>query len=1694
MVARFLIALALSAAVWLQPLLYATTSAGSTHIGHLPAMPPVAAILAPIGAPSAPAAAGSRETTVVSANASGTPGNNGSSQAAIARAGRFVAFYSRANNLVPRDVNSQDDIFVVDQTTHVVDLLSVSAAGVQANAGSYCPTISDDGRFVAFVSFATNLIDGRTLPSGQIYLRDRVARTTTLVSANAAGDPAAQNSTGCRPSISGDGRLVAYASYTSNIVPGANGFQQIHVWDRITGLTTLGSVNAAGVQGDNASVEPSLSANGSRLAFTSYAQNLTPDPPAPLAGQIYVHDLPIGSTVKVSINDAGMPGNYSSDQPAISGDGHVVAFQSYASNLTADAHTATSDVYWRDLSAAHTRRVSLDASGRPVSHGAGLGDSKAPSVSSDGTLVAFDSTSDFGPPNNGVPQIYVKEMTTGAVMQASVSSAGETGVNQAQEPGISGDGSTVVFASNAYNLVSPPVFGLQIYANGPSAAPPGDFGEAFPWARGAAMFAALSRDPVNLGTGSLTVHAQDLGLSGRVLAFDFTRWYNADDPTSGPLGPGWTHTFNWTLADRGATADLRRGDGRVDRFTRNGDGSYADPPNVFDTLVKNGDGTFTLTTTDQVRYDFSTGGRLTRISEPAGNQIALGYTGSNLSAITDTVGRVVSLSYDTQNRLTRLQDPLGRATTYAYDTTGRLVTVTDRIGNGSGPASAHQWRYAYDGDSRHIASITDPDGRVRVTNTYDSRGRVVQQRDGLNQLITIAYSAGQTVITDPRGHATTYSFDSRLRVVSQTDPVAPNTYTLSYTYDSAGDRTSATDRNGQRTDFGYDGHGNVLSKTDPSPDGVAPRPVTSFAYDTKNNLTQITDATGFQTALTYHATTNVLLNVTRQTDATMSAKTTYDYADAANPGLPTRIVAPRGNTGATPDPAFSTSLAYDAQGNLSRRTDADGAVTTFSYDAAGRLTTFVDPDGNAAGGIPAQHTWRVAYDELDRETSRTDPLGNIIRYSYDGAGNRASLADRNGNVTTYAYDANTRLATVRQRPDPLGNPGLTYTTSVTRDQNGNATRITQANGVATDYAFDTLDRLVSVTTHPTPTTPLTTSYVLDGNGQPTSRTTGDGVTVSYTYDRLSRLSAVAGPGIAISYAYDAVGRRTRMSDGTGVTTYQYDGLGRLTQTAAPNGTLGYAYDPDGNRTRLTYPGNQPVNYNYSPGGRLTSLTDWANRTSTYTYQASGLVATLSYPNAVVASYTYDAAQRLTQLSYRRGTVIASERYTLDPEGNRIRLDDLFGTTPEVAGALRYDGLERLTSFERHFVANGASVSNETFNLDAASNIASRTGPAASNSYDGANRQTSDGTRSFTWDGADRLTLRGSDTFSYDPLGRMTSSVVAGTTRSYSYDGDGLLRSRTQGSSTTRFLYDSAITPAPLLLAGSEQLVYGLGPLYRVHPDGSYATFVRDGLGSVRLEVSGTGAISNAFDYTAFGALSASTQEPLLGFAGEFTDPSGLVYLRARWYDPAAGRFVARDQVPGNPMYPASRNLYVYAFDNPALLTDPSGNCPWCVAAAIGAVVGGSASLFGYLAVSGDSRNLRDALVAFGAGAVSGGVCVATAFVACAAATTLASVAQYGLSTGEKTGEGYAVAGAIGLLSAPFVFTPFRAPSGGLSRLIFDATRPGRIAGWEQGPYRSAASSFLRSFFTTIAVGVAEQVLGAEDPTGNPGFGLVAAQK
>jgi Tol biopolymer transport system component len=303
---------------------------------------------------------GSGVTERVSVGAHGQA-NGASGLATITANGRYVAFESAASNLVARDTNRKVDVFVRDLATGKTSRVSVSSRGAQAGCKGWCestqPALSANGRFVAFESSATNLVPGDTNKLADVFVRDRRTGRVERVSVTSKGkqggaDRTNNGSNG--PSISGDGRYVAFHSADSNLVPGdTNRTFDIFVHDRKTGRTTRVSVSSAGRQANGESVgAPSFSADGRYVAFGSLATNLVPnDDQANDIMDVFVRDLRAATTTIASLGAAGQHGLDSSAVSGIafSSDDRVLAFSSFASNFVPDDTNGTADAFLRDF-------------------------------------------------------------------------------------------------------------------------------------------------------------------------------------------------------------------------------------------------------------------------------------------------------------------------------------------------------------------------------------------------------------------------------------------------------------------------------------------------------------------------------------------------------------------------------------------------------------------------------------------------------------------------------------------------------------------------------------------------------------------------------------------------------------------------------------------------------------------------------------------------------------------------------------------------------------------------------------------------------------------------------------------------------------------------------------------------------------------------------------------------------------------------------------------------------------------------------------------------------------------------------------------------------------------------------------------------------------------------------------------------
>ena len=416
------------------------------------------------GAPFA--AADPASTERVSVDSAGAQANGESGQPKISSDGRYAAFRSLASNLVPGDTNGTWDIFVHDRQTGITQRVSVDSSGNQADDFVQNVAISADGRYVAFQSYASNLVPSDTNPTGDVFVHDRQTGATELVSVDSAGNQHFGSSG--EPTMSAEGRYVAFMSQAAGLVPGdTDVIEDIYVHDRHTGTTEVVSIDSAGNKGNGWSIGPAISADGRYVAFHSSSSNLvagdtnTCDPfvEPGTCPDVFVHDRQTGITQRVSVDSAGSQASGTSGTVAISADGRYVVFSSHASNLVADDTNkcpnafdpdTCPDVFVHDRQTGITQRVSVDSAGAE-----GNGASYDPAISADGRYVAFYSLASNLVPGdtNGVADVFVHDRQTASTQRVSLATESAQGNNRSYAPSISADGRYVAFESLATNLV-----------------------------------------------------------------------------------------------------------------------------------------------------------------------------------------------------------------------------------------------------------------------------------------------------------------------------------------------------------------------------------------------------------------------------------------------------------------------------------------------------------------------------------------------------------------------------------------------------------------------------------------------------------------------------------------------------------------------------------------------------------------------------------------------------------------------------------------------------------------------------------------------------------------------------------------------------------------------------------------------------------------------------------------------------------------------------------------------------------------------------------------------------------------------------------------------------------------------------------------------------------------------------------------
>ena len=760
-------------------------------------------------------------------------------------------------------------------------------------------------------------------------------------------------------------------------------------------------------------------------------------------------------------------------------------------------------------------------------------------------------------------------------------------------------------------------------------------------------------NPITLGTGNKFQPETDYA-GGGLSTLNLTRTYNSapSNRAKYDLAAQWSIGINRGIsldnASNPTIAVAVRPDGKALRFTLSG-GVWVADADIADRLTQQKSGTtvtgwryWNAALNAQEEYDAS--GLLLRITASNGSvqqfsasdgtggiQYATtphvnGYqapvcirpagfsvpaTAGVLLCVSDAQGRQLNLSYDGLNRINQFADPMGQITQYAFDANNNLASVTYP---GGAVRSYHYEDATY---KNALTGITDENGARYATYGYDSQGRATAENLAGGALATtLAFGTNSTTVTDARGTARTYNFQTILGVQKSTGSNQPGG-------SGCGPASSG---------LTYDAKSNVATRTDFNGN------ITTYTYDLTRNLeTRRVEASGSAVARTistqWHSVWRLPVKV-----AEPLKLTTYVYNGDSYNGT-TVTCAPDGATVPSPNGVGTQPIGVLCRAIEQATTDATGSA------------------GVSATPIGTPRIWVWTYDQygqvLTADGPRTD-VTDVAIYTYHPIsdpdlgkrGNLATITNALGHVTQItAYDANGRPLTV---VDP--------------------------NGLTTSLSYDPRGRMTGKTVGAE-----TTSYQYDGVGQLTLLTLPNGASLGYTYDGAHRLTGIHdGLGNTITYTLDAMGNRIQedVKDPTNQLSRTrqraFDALNRLYQDiGAQNQTTTYAYDANGNLTGVLDPLNRLTANAYDALNRLIRITDPNNGQTALGYNGQDRTIQVTDPRNLVTSYTIDGLGNLTQqVSPDTGTT----QMSVDAAGNPVSRSDAKGQTTTT----QYDALNRPT--------------------------------------------------------------------------------------------------------------------------------------------------------------------------------------------------------------------------------------------------------------------------------------------------------------------------------------------------------------------------------------------------------------------------------
>ncbi|MEO8967311.1 MAG: RHS repeat-associated core domain-containing protein [Solirubrobacteraceae bacterium] len=882
---------------------------------------------------------------------------------------------------------------------------------------------------------------------------------------------------------------------------------------------------------------------------------------------------------------------------------------------------------------------------------------------------------------------------------------------------------------------------------------------------------------VNVANGNLLVHNTDLAVSGTGLSQAIDRTYNNLSPNSVDFGHGWSSSAGRTPVIEGYPDGgvLAAADGSDYVFANDGSLGYVTPPGIDATLCSAytlagcpglpAGATFRLAYRSGVSQAFNIAGNLGDLSQTFDqNQNRLSYQlsqpGGAIVKDTDSQGRTLSFTdsgatFGSQTQtITDNAYTGGRHTSYGY-TAGNLTSYVDAAGKTT--------LYGYDGQN-NLTQITDPNGNITKLG-YDGTGRI----------------ASILRVTDPvhmTGDTTTYAYNAPGTVIAGVGHGCPTQSDGSPAYQ----QTVQTDPKGHTTTYCYDTHDRVYQAYDALGN---PRAST---FNTNDNVTLFADPSGAKFAATYEKTTERLMNITEPAKTGTPATTSFAYD--VKPGhqfFPDTVTDPQSNTTTLgydannnvnavtpPSPATGVTLPRNANGTLASSSDGDGPThtTTYAYDAAGNLKSFTPPAVTPSLGTPT-----IGVDTVSRQTSSIDGKSNqtsttydamdrvsrvdfrdasSISYIYDNNGNLTKQTDSLNGVSNYTYDAKNRI-TQEQLPGQTN--GYTYDAA-----DNLLTSASLAGSIS--YGYDPNNLIASVK-DPGSATPIVFTNDMTGNRACTVYP--NGVVVNNTYDPaghlLSTQANAEGLGVAgqttacglpatgtaltaNSYTYtqgtnNTDVRQTAQTLAGDLTTYTHDAMNRVTQaqTSGPHpDNRTYALDGAGNIMTRTINGT-PTNYAYNNANELTT----AGATG-YTYDQNGNETS----NTAGLALTYNARNQTSSIT-PPGQPTQTLGY-LDPSQDTLAS---FGNTgcPSSATTLAPNLLGTASTTTTTTTSPGCqpAPSTSAYTLDNNGTLLDQRPMTGANSY-----YLQDGLGSVigTTDPAGNLI----NTYTYDPYGQTTTAT------------------------------------------------------------------------------------------------------------------------------------------------------------------------------------------------------------------------------------------------------------------------------------------------------------------------------------------------